>query len=97
MAGEMTTTARVIDGKAFAAGLRARIGDAVPAFAAATGRVPGLAVVLVSTDFEEVASVAHRALVFVQGRMTEELAGDQLTVGGHADAHPAHRPQQPAQ
>ncbi|HOQ53604.1 MAG TPA: sugar ABC transporter ATP-binding protein [Micropruina sp.] len=41
----------------------------------------GLAVVLVSTDFEEVASVAHRALVFVQGRMTEELAGDQLTVG----------------
>ena len=47
MAGEMTTTARVIDGKAFAAGLRAHIGDAVPAFAAATGRVPGLAVVLV--------------------------------------------------
>ncbi|MCB0893619.1 MAG: sugar ABC transporter ATP-binding protein, partial [Propionibacteriaceae bacterium] len=41
----------------------------------------GLAVVLVSSDFEEVASVAHRALVFVQGRMTEELAGDQLTVG----------------
>ncbi|MBK8446751.1 MAG: sugar ABC transporter ATP-binding protein [Micropruina sp.] len=41
----------------------------------------GLAVVLVSTDFEEVASVAHRALVFVQGRMTEQLAGDQLTVG----------------
>ena len=41
----------------------------------------GLAVVMVSTDFEEVASVAHRALVFVQGRMTEELAGDDLTVG----------------
>lgn len=40
----------------------------------------GLAVVLVSTDFEEVASVAHRALVFVQGSVTEELAGDQLNV-----------------
>jgi len=41
----------------------------------------GLGVVLVSSDFEEVASVAHRALVFVQGRVTEQLAGDQLTVG----------------
>lgn len=41
----------------------------------------GLGVLLVSSDFEEVASVAHRALVFVQGRMTEQLAGDQLTVG----------------
>lgn len=28
----------------------------------------GLGVVLVSTDFEEVANVAHRALVFVRGR-----------------------------
>lgn len=40
----------------------------------------GLAVVLVSSDFEEVASVCHRALVFVQGRVTDELAGDALTV-----------------
>ena len=38
-------TARLIDGKAFAAGLRAKIAAAVPAFAAATGRAPGLAVV----------------------------------------------------
>ena len=43
-------TARVIDGKAFAAGLRARVAAAVPAFDAATGRVPGLAVVLVGDD-----------------------------------------------
>ncbi len=43
-------TAEVIDGKAFAAGLRARVGEAVPAFRAATGRVPGLAVVLVGDD-----------------------------------------------
>ncbi len=42
--------ARVIDGKAFAADLRARVGAMVPAFAAATGRAPGLAVVLVGDD-----------------------------------------------
>lgn len=42
--------------------------------------VKGLGVVLVSTDFEEVANVAHRALVFVQGKVTEELSGDDLTV-----------------
>ena len=44
------TDAQVIDGKAFAAGLRDRIAAAVPAFKAATGRVPGLAVVLVGDD-----------------------------------------------
>ena len=47
---EADQLAHVIDGKAFAAGLRARIADAVPAFAAAAGRVPGLAVVLVGED-----------------------------------------------
>lgn len=40
----------------------------------------GLAVVMVSTDFEEVVSVCHRALVFVQGRVTDELSGSRLTV-----------------
>jgi methylenetetrahydrofolate dehydrogenase (NADP+)/methenyltetrahydrofolate cyclohydrolase len=43
-------TAAIIDGKAFAAGLRARVAAAVPAFAEATGRAPGLAVVLVGDD-----------------------------------------------
>ena len=42
--------AAVIDGKRFAEGLRARVGAAVPAFAAAAGRAPGLAVVLVGDD-----------------------------------------------
>lgn len=42
--------AAVIDGKAFAAGLRARIAEAVPAFRSAVGRAPGLAVVLVGDD-----------------------------------------------
>ena len=40
----------------------------------------GLAVLMVSTDFEEVANVCHRALVFVQGRVTAELAGPDLTI-----------------
>jgi methylenetetrahydrofolate dehydrogenase (NADP+)/methenyltetrahydrofolate cyclohydrolase len=43
-------TARIIDGKAFAAGLRSRVGTAVGDFVAATGRKPGLAVVLVGDD-----------------------------------------------
>ena len=43
-------SADIIDGKAFAAGLRARVGDMVPAFRAAAGRAPGLAVVLVGED-----------------------------------------------
>ena len=42
--------AALIDGKAFAAGLRERIAAAVPAFVAASGRKPGLAVVLVGED-----------------------------------------------
>lgn len=42
--------ADIIDGKAFAEGLRNRIAAAVPAFADAHGRKPGLAVVLVGDD-----------------------------------------------
>ncbi|MER6446728.1 sugar ABC transporter ATP-binding protein [Streptomyces venezuelae] len=40
----------------------------------------GLAVLLISTDFEEVADVCHRALVFVRGRVSTELSGTALTV-----------------
>jgi methylenetetrahydrofolate dehydrogenase (NADP+)/methenyltetrahydrofolate cyclohydrolase len=43
-------SADLIDGKAFAERLRDRVRDAVPAFAAAAGRAPGLAVVLVGED-----------------------------------------------
>jgi methylenetetrahydrofolate dehydrogenase (NADP+) / methenyltetrahydrofolate cyclohydrolase len=42
--------AALIDGKAFAQGLRARVADAASAFVDATGRRPGLAVVLVGED-----------------------------------------------
>ncbi|MFI7704549.1 sugar ABC transporter ATP-binding protein [Nonomuraea sp. NPDC049480] len=40
----------------------------------------GLAVLLISTDFEEIANVCHRALVFVRGTVTAELSGEDLTV-----------------
>ncbi|MFD3502514.1 sugar ABC transporter ATP-binding protein [Streptomyces sp. NPDC058678] len=40
----------------------------------------GLAVLLISTDFEEVANVCHRALVFVRGTVAAELTGEDLTV-----------------
>jgi methylenetetrahydrofolate dehydrogenase (NADP+)/methenyltetrahydrofolate cyclohydrolase len=43
-------TARIIDGKAFAAGFRARIAEAAADLAARRGLVPGLAVVLVGED-----------------------------------------------
>ncbi len=43
-------SARIIDGKAFAAALRERIAVQGAAFAANTGRMPGLAVVLVGDD-----------------------------------------------
>jgi methylenetetrahydrofolate dehydrogenase (NADP+)/methenyltetrahydrofolate cyclohydrolase len=43
-------SAAIIDGKAFAAALRSQVAEAVPAFAAAAGRKPGLAVVLVGED-----------------------------------------------
>ena len=39
----------------------------------------GLAVIVVSTDFEEVAQICHRALVFNRGRIVAELTGDALT------------------
>ena len=42
----------------------------------------GLAVVVVSTDFEEVAHICHRALVFSHGHIVTELAGDALTTAG---------------
>lgn len=43
-------TARLLDGKSFAAALRAETAAAVAAMQAATGRAPGLAVVLVGDD-----------------------------------------------
>jgi len=60
-------TAAIIDGKAFAAGLRARIADGVAAFVAKAGRAPGLAVVLVGED------PASQVYVRSKGKMTVEV------------------------
>ncbi len=40
----------------------------------------GLAVLVVSTDFEEIATLCHRALVFNRGTIVAELDGDALTM-----------------
>ncbi|MFF8012212.1 ATP-binding cassette domain-containing protein [Streptomyces sp. NPDC007929] len=52
----------------------------------------GLAVLLLSTDFEEVASVCRRTLVFVRGAVTAELSGPALTVAGLTRAASAMPP-----
>jgi ribose transport system ATP-binding protein len=40
----------------------------------------GLAVLLVSSDFEEVATIAHRALVFDRGRVAAELPRGEISI-----------------
>ncbi|MET7654931.1 sugar ABC transporter ATP-binding protein [Streptomyces sp. NPDC005486] len=52
----------------------------------------GLAVLLISTDFEEVAGVCRRALVFVRGSVTAELSGADLTAAGLTREASAVRP-----
>ena len=61
------TDARLIDGKAFAAGLRTRVGKGVAEFVAAGGRKPGLATVLVGED------PASRVYVASKGKTAAEL------------------------
>jgi ribose transport system ATP-binding protein len=39
----------------------------------------GMAVLVISTDFEEIAHICHRALVFSRGQIVRELAGEDLT------------------
>ena len=40
----------------------------------------GTAAVVVSTDMEEVTTIAHRAIVFGRGHVVDELSGPDLTV-----------------
>ncbi len=40
----------------------------------------GAAILIVSTDFEEIAKVCHRALVFDRGRVVSELHADDLSI-----------------
>ncbi|MEG3083947.1 bifunctional methylenetetrahydrofolate dehydrogenase/methenyltetrahydrofolate cyclohydrolase FolD [Sphingomonas sp. PB2P12] len=65
-------SATIIDGKAFAAGLRARIADGVTAFRAQAGRAPGLAVVLVGED------PASNVYVRSKGRATREAGMESI-------------------
>ncbi|MGV3770622.1 MAG: bifunctional methylenetetrahydrofolate dehydrogenase/methenyltetrahydrofolate cyclohydrolase FolD [Sphingobium phenoxybenzoativorans] len=60
------TIGKIIDGKLFAAGLRAQVAEGVAAFADAAGRKPGLAVVLVGED------PASAVYVRSKGKMTVE-------------------------
>jgi ribose transport system ATP-binding protein len=39
----------------------------------------GLTVIVVSTDFEEVAHICHRALVFSRGKIVSEIMQDKLS------------------
>ena len=50
------------------------------ASASAVALQAGAAILIVSTDFEEVANVCHRALVFDRGRVVAELARESLSV-----------------
>ena len=74
MAELMADRAGVIDGKGFAAGLRARVGEGDAAFRAATGRVPGLTVILVGDD------PASEVYVRSKGKATAEvgMAGAEI-------------------
>ena len=89
-------TARLIDGKAIAAGLRGRIAALVPGFAEATGRAPGLAVVLVGDDpashiYVRNKQVATReaAMVSFEHRLDAAISEqDLLTVVAALNADP---------
>ncbi|TPG52855.1 bifunctional methylenetetrahydrofolate dehydrogenase/methenyltetrahydrofolate cyclohydrolase FolD [Sphingomonas glacialis] len=76
-------TAAIIDGKAFAAGLRERVAQRVTRFAEQAGRAPGLAVVLVGDD------PASAVYVRSKGKATK-AAG----MGGIEHRLPADVPQQ---
>jgi ribose transport system ATP-binding protein len=39
----------------------------------------GIGILVVSTDFEEIAAICHRAIVFSQGAVVDELTGTRLT------------------
>ncbi|TLU74129.1 sugar ABC transporter ATP-binding protein [Lichenicoccus roseus] len=52
----------------------------------------GLAILVVATDFEEVANICHRALVFSQGRVCAEIARADLSVASILQAASAGGP-----
>jgi methylenetetrahydrofolate dehydrogenase (NADP+) / methenyltetrahydrofolate cyclohydrolase len=76
---------KIIDGKAFALGLRQRVAAAVPDFSKATGRKPGLAVVLVGHDPASQVYVGSKKKATVEAgmasfehRMPDDVSQDEL-------------------
>ncbi len=63
------TIGKLIDGKAFAAELRARVAEGVTDFASAQGRKPGLAVVLVGEDPASAVYVRNKGKMTVEAGM----------------------------
>ena len=84
-------TASIIDGKAYAAGLRARVAQAVAALKTETGVTPGLAVVLVGDD------PASQVYVRSKTRQIQEagMAGFDSAVTHSPRQEPAGRPRGP--
>jgi methylenetetrahydrofolate dehydrogenase (NADP+)/methenyltetrahydrofolate cyclohydrolase len=62
-------TARLIDGKAYAAGFRQRVAEVASRFAARQGRAPGLAVVLVGEHPPSAAYVRSKAKATIEAGM----------------------------
>lgn len=62
-------------------GARQDIWDALDRAAAG-----GTAILIGSTDYEQLAALCHRVLVFARGRIVQELSGDALTKEGIAEA-----------
>jgi methylenetetrahydrofolate dehydrogenase (NADP+)/methenyltetrahydrofolate cyclohydrolase len=78
-------TARLIDGKAFAAGLRERVARAAAEFASSQGRAPGLAVVLVGEHPPSAAYVRSKAkatreagMESFEHKLAAEVSQDEL-------------------
>ncbi|WP_010161483.1 bifunctional methylenetetrahydrofolate dehydrogenase/methenyltetrahydrofolate cyclohydrolase FolD [Sphingomonas sp. PAMC 26617] len=78
-------TATIIDGKAFAAGLRTRIAAQVATFTESAGRAPGLAVVLVGEDAASAVYVRNKGkatqgagMISIEHRLAADVAQDEL-------------------
>ena len=90
-------TARIIDGKAYAAALRNRVADGVAAFRERTGRVPGLSVVLVGADPASDVYVRSKGKATHAAGMTgaehrlpaETTQAELLALVAHLNADPA--------
>ena len=89
--------AKIIDGKAFAEGLRRRIGEAVAGIRSQAGAVPGLAVVLVGDDPASRVYVRNKAaqtrevgMNSFEHRLSAETSeGELLALIGRLNADPA--------